>query len=391
MTDDSGNPTPTDPGDAELISQALAAIPAMLRYVPASGTLLACLPLSGSVQSDSILTVDSEAELSKAGSQITPFLRTALAAGADRMITVMGVTYPNALITAQPGFELAKQISGRLSEYGMDEVPIMVAGGFTSPSGSWAQLGHLDPSLPIQEQSHLFTEQIPDWRDHLAAISLAARGQVIADSQSQVGNYWTAQVEPPVGSGGHPGDRPSQINTPEQALAGFTELVETLAHQYQPTADMDQLGDVAIGLEHMLKDEPLMGFMLTPALTAHPDQAYKILSLLVPITRGVGRSHLLDWATIAALVSGQQRSAEVALTAVAQSKAADGPTELSAMLYGGLASGTWNQTLPIILDSGIGEMRQLPESYDVTGIVSGCAAAAVRCGHQTQTQTEADN
>lgn len=52
------------------------------------------------------------------------------------------------------------------------------------------------------------------------------------------------------------------------------------------------------------------------------------------------------------------------------------------MLYGGLAGATWDQTLPIILESGAREMRELPDHHLVGYILSQCAETAVRSGHQ---------
>lgn len=381
MTDGQDLPDPTPPTEDSLISDALASIPAMLRYQPAPGTVAVCLPMAGARQVDAVFTIDNESELTKAGAQLTPFLRSALAAGADRMIVALGIIYPTALITAQPGFALLKTLSARLTEYNMEEVPIAVAGGFVTP-GTWLHLGQINPDEPVLPQLCEGTTDIPDWRDHLTSISLAARGQHIADDQASVGNYWTAAVTPPTGSGAGPGDDPARILTADQALIGFTYLVEYLAHQHRPARDPDMLGQVAAGLDTALADEPLLGFALAPAVTAHPDQAYAVLSLIVPLTRGLGRSFLLDWATIAALLSGQQRSAEAALTAAASSRYADGPTELSALLYGGLAGATWDQTLPIILEAGTREMRELPDQHLVGYILSQCAEAAVRAGHR---------
>ena len=370
----------TDPGDAGVISDALASIPAILRYIPGPEMVVACLPLAGGQQVDAALVIDNESELTQAGAQITGFLTTALAAGADRMIVAIGVIYPDALLTAQPGFAFAKQLSARLEQYQIHEVAIVVSGGFTNP-GRWAQLGHLDHTEPARGQLDQIGIPIPPWSDHHTFADLMDRGQTIAPSQSAVGAYWSHVLTPPVGSGAAPGDSAQLIPEAQQTLIGFTEIIETLAHQGRPTADPGQLGRIATGLEHMLQREPLLGFAMAPQITAHPDQAYQVLSLLVPLTRGAGRSHLLDWATIAALLSGQQRSAEAALTAVAQSTAADGPTELSAMLYGSLAGGHWVQTLPVILRSGTDEMLELPDYWKVPHILHSCAEAASAAGH----------
>lgn len=390
MSEEQDLPDPTAPTEDSLISDALASIPAMLRYRPAPGTVAVCLPMAGARQVDAIFTVDTESELTKAGAQLTPFLRSALAAGADRMIVALGVVYPTALITAQPGFALLKTMSARLTEYNMEEVPIAVAGGFVTP-GAWLHLGQINPDEPVAPQLLEGTTAIPDWRDHLTSISLAARGQHIADDQASVGSYWNTAVTPPAGSGAGPDDDPARILTADQALIGFTYLVEYLAHQHQPVREPDMLGRVAAGLDKALAGEPLLGFALAPAITSHPDQAYTVLSLIVPLTRGLGRSYLLDWATIAALLSGQQRSAEVALTAAASSRYADGPTELSALLYGGLAGATWDQTLPVILESGAREMRELPDHHLVGYILSQCAETAVRSGHQLDSQSDTND
>ena len=364
------------------ISDTLSALPALVGHRYTNDTALALtwpvlaspVPADAPAKRRAVSMTLGEITDTGAPERITGVLNGITAGGISRVTTVLTVlmaTYPVALPTVQPGMIVLPTVSRTISDLGLFEVPVLL--DFSGEDGlRWAHLSELDPDVPVQEQPSPIWHPVPDWTQSDEAMELAVNGGTIAASPERVGAQWTAAGE----FGKDRGDD-SALRLPG-ALADLVTLVEGIAHPGHTRDDRPEPEVVAAGLSAGLADDPVLGFLLAPSVTSHPQAALTVLGTLVPHTRGLGRSLLLDWAAAAAVLAGDHRNAVAALRATLAEDLAAGPTEITAALMRAMTKGTEATAVDLVIDAGLAELAEHPRTEYLVEVI---ARSATRAGH----------
>lgn len=358
----------------------LRSVPASLGYLPPAQTAMVATAFLRPRSDDqtpmpaqrTIAMNLEQAQDPELAAKFNPFLAE-LGPG-DQMIMVLLADRPQFTVRAQTGLDACLHLAEVAHNQGIGQ-NMIIAEGF-EPHHHWVLTDDVEADeilAPQLEQGLL----VPDWRNAPATIDLIERGMSVLPHPDMIGAPWRAQATSET-------IMPISHNT---AVIAIVTITEGFAHGTgEPDGDgfptsQYSIPSIAAAIQDALAELPLRGFSLTPLVLSHPRELVRVLERIIPHTRGLGRSHLLDWAAAAALAGGDQLGAEAAIVSATTSELADGPTEMGAMLFTAIASTLdWEPILNEILGRGLHTLwEQEPENTLALG--AACAAVAHRKGH----------
>lgn len=380
MTSDANNAH--DPV-AEATGAYLSSVPASLGYIPPQETVLVATafintpddlaPAGAPTRAQRTMALNfDQAQDPELITKLKPFL--AELGPRDQLIMSLVTDQPNFTGRAQAGLPACAYLAETASALGMGQNLIIVEGFETRHHWLLMDDIEFDEVLAPQLEQGLL---VPDWRSSSATLDLIERGLTVLPHPDMIGAPWRAHAS---------SDKVMPIGY-NSAIIAIVTLTESFAHNTGsadgdgfPTSDYS-IPSIAAAIEEALTQLPLRGFALTPLVLEHPRELVRVLERVVAHTRGLGRSHLLDWAAAACLASGDQLGAEAAIVSASTSDLAAGPTEMGAMLYTAIASTLdWSSILEDILGGGLRALwEQEPENTLALG--AACASVAHRQGH----------